>query len=303
MKSLILTVVTVTALFIHSSHSEDELSKLEQSAVSLIEAFNAGKAEDIASLFVPDGELVLASGELVIGRENILSHYSDVFADSDRAQAALEAGSVRFLTDDLAIEDGTVHLSYPSGGISSHFYNAVHAKQADGNWLIASIRDEKGDHALPSEKLLALEWLVGDWMIQAGEGETYISFSWSDDGPYLDAKATTVTPADSAISATMRIGWNERDDTFVSWGFDAEGGYNQSSWTEKGSGEWLLKTEGITAIGERNSATQVLARDSSGKEFSWTKRDQTIAGVLQSDRTLKVVPRPPEPGVTPEVSE
>lgn len=295
MKPLLFTILIGISSLSSSSFGQEDLSKLENSARTLIAAFNAGDAEAVSSLFVEGGELLLASGELVLGREDLLAHYTEVFADDARPRAALEAGSVRFLTDNLAVEDGTVHLTSPDGEISSHFYQAVHVKQEDGSWLFASIRDQEGDHALPAEKLIALQWLIGDWIIQTDGADTWISFSWSDDGPYIDAKALTESPDSMDTAATLRIGWNEKEETFVSWGFDAEGGFNQSIWYADGPERWILKTSGVTATGETSVATQVLSLGESAQRFSWLKRDQIIDGVIQPDRTLSAVKRPPQP--------
>lgn len=286
------------ALFIamgNSAVGSEDLEILQESATAWVEAYNKGDAEAISSLFVARGEFALASGELLLGREEIKSYYSELFSMEARPQAALEAGSVRFVSDRIALEDGTIHLTSPEGGVSSHFYTAVHERQEDGGWLLASVRDEGGDESTPSEKLLSLEWLIGDWVIQTEAGDTWISFFWSDDGPYIDAKATTESPDAPSSSATMRIGWNENTETFQSWSFDADGGFNQSKWTTMNPGEFLLRTEGITASGETNVSTQILRELPGGAGFSWTKRDQVIAGELAEDRTLKAVKRPPEP--------
>lgn len=288
-------LILVGLCFCQVCLSQEDLSKLEASAEAFVKAFNEGDSEAISELFLPNGELILASGELIAGQEEIRSHYEEVFADTTGPKAALEAGSVRFLTDSLAVEDGTIHLNYPDGEISSHFYTAVHAKQDDGTWRFASVRDEVGDHALPSEKLMELSWLIGDWLIQTDFGGTWLTFSWSEDGPYIDARAVSESPEGPSTAATMRIGWNEKEEAFISWGFDAEGGFNQSSWTERSEGEWILRTEGVTSTGESNHATQVLAMEKGGDEFVWIKRDQTIGGEAQPDRTLSVVRRPPEP--------
>jgi hypothetical protein len=96
-------------------------------------------------------------------------------------------------------------------------------------------------------------------------------------------------------AATLRIGWNEKEETFVSWGFDAEGGFNQSTWYADGPERWVLKTSGVTASGETNIATQVLDLDDSAQSFTWSKRDQILNGVIQPDRTLNAVKRPPQP--------
>ncbi|MDF1658582.1 MAG: SgcJ/EcaC family oxidoreductase [Verrucomicrobiales bacterium] len=292
---LLFPALAALILFAPSIHADDDLSKLEESAASLIEAFNAGDAEAVSNLFVEDGELVLSSGKIVIGKANLLEHYTSVFSDPERSQAALEVGSVRLLTSGMAMEDGTVHLTAPDGGVSSFFYQAVHAKQEDGSWKLASVRDVEGDQSMPAEKLGALKWLIGDWVMQTRGGDTWISFFWSEDGPYIDAKAMSESPQAPATSATMRIGWNEAEEAFKSWGFDGEGGFNESDWVESGPNEFLLKTMGVTASGEKNVVTQVLKLSNKGNVFSWSKRDQVLGGEVLADRTVQAVKRPPKP--------
>lgn len=304
MKSLYRFLLMLVAVGIFQmSQSEDDLSQLEALAGKFLESFNEKDAVALSELFLPNGELVLASGDLIAGRDAIREHYEKVFAKPESPKAALEAGSVRFPTGRLAVEDGTIHFNFTDGEITSHFYTAVHSKGDDGTWSLASVRDESGDHALPSEKLLALEWLVGDWVIQTGSSDTWISFSWSEDGPYIDAKAVTETPAGPSTAATMRIGWNEREESFHSWGFDAGGGFTQSAWTEKADGQWLLRTEGVTAAGEKNVATQVITRKGTGESFGWAKRDQIIGGIVQPDQDLEVLQRPPQPVATTDQTE
>lgn len=295
MKLLLPTFCVAVCFVSLSVHGQEGLSQLEASTRSLIEAFNSRDAEAVSSLFVERGELVLASGELILGREGLKKHYESLFEEGAEIKAALEVGSIRFLTENLAVQDGTVHFTAPDGEISSSFYQAIHSRQDDGSWLFASIRDVEGEQALPSEKLKALEWMIGDWVVQSGESNTWISVLWSGDGPYIDLRALTESPDGPSTAATMRIGWNEKDETIVSWAFDAEGGFNQSTWTPVGSGQWLLRTEGITASGLSNSLTQQLSRSPSGEGFSWSKRDQVIGGQLEEPVTLEVVKRPPQP--------
>ncbi|MDF1826405.1 MAG: SgcJ/EcaC family oxidoreductase [Verrucomicrobiales bacterium] len=274
--------------------AQDSLSEIEKSASALVEAFNSGDAERMADLFVEAGELVLTTGEMVVGKEAIQEHYESLFSEPERSQLALEVGSVRLLTDGVAMEDGTVHFTDSSGRVSSFFYEAVHAKQADDSWKLASVRDVEGDRSLVSEKLAALNWLIGDWIMQTKGGDTWISFSWSGDGPYIDAKAVTESPEALTTGATIRIGWDENGNGFKSWSFDAEGGFNQSDWVEVNPDEYLLKTTGFTASGERNAVTQILKRNEDGEGFLWSKRDQVIGDEVFEDSTVMAVRRPPE---------
>ncbi len=277
------------------SGSMADMETLEQSAITFVKAFNKGDAETISNLFVPDGEVVLDTGALISGRKALQDHYTNVFSAPSRPEAALETNSVRFISPEVAVEDGTVHLTYASGEISSHHFTSVHLRQEDGSWLYASVRDETGDHALPNEKLLALQWIIGDWVMQTQEGDTWISFNWSESGPYIDAKALTQAAGIRSTAATFRVGWNEHTESFNSWAFDDEGGFNHSNWTMSGPNRWILKTNGITAAGETNNATQIFEVDSSGESFTWSKRDQIIAGEVQPSQMLKAVKRPPHP--------
>ncbi|MEM1442630.1 MAG: SgcJ/EcaC family oxidoreductase [Verrucomicrobiota bacterium] len=273
----------------------DDLEQLTTLSGKFVDSFNDRKAEAIAELFVPDGEIVLSTGAILIGRDDLTNHYTAVFASDEAPLAALEASSVRFVTPSVATEDGTIHLTYESGEVASHYYTAVQLRQEDGSWLYASVRDQEGDHAPPDEKLMALGWIIGDWVIQSAEADTWITFKWSEDGPYIDARLLTETTGIEATGATFRIGWNERSETFNSWAFDDQGGFVHSSWIEAGPDEWILKSNGITSDGETHNATQTIALDESGQSFTWAKRDQIIGGVLQPRRTARAVKQPPAP--------
>lgn len=281
---------------------EDETQKkdleiLSANAKSFVTAYNKGDPESLAKLFLPSGEIVLANGDMISGREEITGFYTEVLTGDAKPKAALEAGSVRFITPSLAIEDGTLHVTQPSGEITSHQYSCVQVKQPDGTWLTASIRDEIGDKAPAGEKLLPLEWLAGDWILEKNGTRTFLSFDWSDDGPYLDGKALTEQAGESSTMSTYRIGWNGNRKNYVSWAFDSAGGYTRSEWTTTDTG-WLLRTAGVTADGEVNQSTQTLVPDDNLQGLTWITRDQTIGGESQPDTTIRVVKRPPE---TPEI--
>ncbi|BCX49672.1 SnoaL-like domain protein [Haloferula helveola] len=282
-------------------HAQDDdpnaakLEKLEASAVSFVDAYNKGDAAALAKLFLPDGEITLADGGVVSGRDEIEEFYAEIFSPEETPQAALEAGSVRFVTPAIAIEEGTFHVTAPDGEVISHNYTAVQVQQDDGSWLTASVRDSLEDTAPPSEKMLGLEWIVGDWKIQAGGSTTWITFDWSDDGPFIDGRALTEEAGEESTSATWRIAWDPKRKGYTSWGFDALGGFTKSEWTEVDEASWMLRTRGVTADGESNVSTQTLVLDPSSEHFAWTTRDQLLGGEAQPERTVRVVRRPPEP--------
>lgn len=268
------------------------LAALAKRAVEFVASYNNGDSSALANHFVPDGEIVLADGAVLSGREEIKEFYDEVFSGDERPQAALEAGAVRFVTPGVAVEDGTFHVTLPGGAVVSHEYTAIVVQQGDGGWLTARIRDEVEDLAPGSEKMLALDWLVGDWLIERDGTRTFLSFDWSDAGPFLDGRAVTETAGEESTSSTYRVGWNNERGQFVSWAFDAQGGYLNAEWTEAEEG-WLIRAEGVTADGETNEVTQILVPDPDKQGFAWNTRDQVIGGEVMPDAGARVVRRPP----------
>ena len=275
------------------------LEALATNAQDSDNAHNDCNAEAIAKLFIPEGEIILSSGEIVSGRAEIQQFYTDLFSGEKRPRAALEAGSVRFVTPKLAIEDGTLHVTRPTGEVISHHYTSTQMQQDDGSWLTASIRDEIEDVAPASEKLLPLEWMIGDWIIEKNGLRTFLTFKWSDDGPFIDGKAVTEMAGEENTSSTYRIGWNNNRKNYISWAFDSFGGHMISQWTKNNSG-WLLRTSGVTADGEVNHSTQTIEPDPSLQHYTWSTRDQTIGGNSLPDGSVRVVKRPPDADETTE---
>ncbi len=279
------------------STDDARLAALEKAAQSLVEAFNQRDAAAIAATYLPDGELTLSSGEILTGREVIEEYYAGLFEEAgDGAPvAAVEAGEVHFAAPSIAIENGVFHLTANDGEVSSHGYSAVLVQQQDGSWLAATVRGEKDDTALPDEKLLGLDWIVGDWLIENDGSRTYIAFNWSDDGPYIDARALTEESGVESTASTLRIGWDPRRDGYVSWHFDAQGGFSFNEWTEAEADRYLIRSLGVTADGEPQRGTILLELGDDGQSFTWTTRDKVIGDEVLPEATLKVVKRPPAP--------
>lgn len=294
--SLTSTFLLLSLIIARSQDADPNKASLEAlaaNAQAYVDAHNEGNPEAIAKLFIPEGEIILSSGEIVSGRNEIQQFYADLFSGEKRPRAALEAGSVRFITPKLAIEDGTLHVTRPTGEVISHHYTSTQMQQDNGSWLTASIRDEIEDVAPASEKLLPLEWMIGDWIIEKNGLRTFLTFKWSNDGPFIDGKAITEMAGEQDTSSTYRIGWNNNRDNYISWAFDSFGGHTISQWTKNSSG-WLLRTSGVTADGEVNHSTQTIEPDSSLQHYTWSTRDQTIGGGSLPDGSVRVVKRPPD---------
>jgi len=276
------------------------LAGLEKAAASFVIAYNDRKAADIAALFTENGEITDLSGdELTTGREAIKARYENIFDDDDAPKMAVEVESVRLVAPNLAIEDGTVHLTPPGEGATprSFAYTATLLKSEAGVWQIASTRD-LGDATDAAGHLADLaEVLKGDWTCRNQDGVVLdLAIGWDKSGKFLSGETLTTISDGKPQEGSIRIGWNAARSAIASWIFDAEGGVVQGLWTPTDEG-WLIRAEGTTAEGETLTAMQELTREDKDT-LLWKVTNKVIDGEKQPDTTLRIVRQAPEPSAS-----
>lgn len=281
---------------IHAEEVDPSIVGLAEAAGSFVKAYTEEDASAIANLFTEDGEMSdLAGEEIITGRDAIQARYEEIFSADDVPGMALEVDSVRLVAPNLAIEDGTVHLTPPEEDAPprSFKYSAVLLKNDAGTWQIASTRD-LSDVSDPEAELFELSKLLGgDWTCHIGEVRLDLAIGWEDTGKFLVGEMLTTTPDGEPQTGSIRIGWNAARKSIASWMFDSRGGSRQSLWTPTEDG-WLIRTEGTTADGETVTASQTLATDG-GDALVWSVSQKVIDGEAQPDSSLRLVRRPPEP--------
>ena len=273
-----------------------EIAGLQQAAADFVLAYNAKDAAAVAALFTENGEISdLRAEDTTTGRVDIQLRYAEIFAAGDTPSVAIEVDSVRLVGKDLAIEDGTVHLTPPSDNApaKSTAYTAVLQKSADGAWKIASTRTlaDTTDAAGQLAELAAA--LKGDWTSQKEGMRLDLAFGWDGSGKFV-AGEMLATAADAEPQTTsLRIGWDAARKTITWWSFDDGGGFAKGDWTATEDG-WLVRTEGTTADGETTSANQTLTPE--GKDtLIWTAKDRLVNGEKLPDIEMRVVRQAPEP--------
>lgn len=274
---------------------DPKLAGLEKSAEDFVVAFNKKDAAAIAALFTEDGEMCDLNGEdLTSGRDEIKAHYEEIFADDDAPSMAVEVDSVRLVAPNLAIEDGTVHLTPPGDDAPprSTDYTAVLLKSESGAWQIASTRSLR-DATDAAGQLADLEKVLkGDWTTTNDGVRLDLAFGWDDSGKFLTGEMLTTTADAEPQTGSMRIGWDAAKKSIVSWIFDAKGGASYGIWTPTDDG-WLIRSEGTTGDGEAMTANQELT--SEGKDtLLWSVSNKVLDGEKQPDSVLRLVRQAPD---------
>ena len=273
-----------------------EVTGLRTAAAEYLTAYNDRDAKGIADLFTENGEITDLTGEDIIsGREAILAHYQERFSEDGLPLAAVEVASVRLVAPNLAIEDGTVHLT-PANGIrptSSMKYTAALVKDDAGKWLIGSTRD-LSDVTESSGQLSGLaQDLIGRWSSQISGVQMGLTFDWDTSENYIIGELLTTSPDGTTQTGTMRIGWDGARDTITCWNFDSAGGFSKGDWTRTDAG-WNIRTEGTTSTGESRTANQYLSFENADT-IIWTVKDRMINGEKLENVVLRAVRKNPTP--------
>lgn len=275
-----------------------EIAGLQKAAAEFVTAYNKQDATAIAALFTEDGEMADLSGtNLTSGRDEIQARYEQIFSD-DPLRIAIEVDSVRFVAPNLAIEDGTFHLT-PADDESapprSTTYTAVLIQDDAGAWRIASTRNLR-DVTEAAGRLASLaDALKGEWTYRDSEGVRLdLAFGWDPTGKYLAGEMLTSTADAEAQPGSIRIAWDASKQQIVSWMFDAMGGFTHGVWTPSDQG-WLIRSEGTTGDGETLTACQQLITEGTDT-LIWTATQRVVDGEQTPDKTLRLVRQAPEPG-------
>jgi uncharacterized protein (TIGR02246 family) len=259
-----------------AQHAADD-KQLRKLADEFVKAYNAGDAKAIGQQFAREAEMVDLDGNVVKGREAIEKFYAEQFEDP-LFKVALEIESLRFVGDDLALEDGILIFTSEDEDVTlrSH-YTVVHAREA-GKWQIVSSRDviHPHDRVPPHEHLKQLAWLVGDWVEEGRDSLVSSSYRWDESKNFLLGDYAVKVAGKTTMSGTQRIGWDSLTQQIKTWTFDSDGGYGEGYWHRDGE-RWLVKLTGVAADGRTGSTTQIHTRQNDHTR-TWSAVDRVLGG-------------------------
>src|SRR5436190_22055917 len=164
--------------------SADE-QQIRQGVVAFVEQYNAHKADAVAALFAADARMVFRDGTEVNGREEIKQSFEQAFKDSPKTAVSVVVDSIRFLTPDVAVEEGDT-TTFPDGETltSRDRYTVLHLKRG-GKWQMQSVRVVEEESLSAYGELAPLEWLIGEWVDEGREELVETKFRWDENKSFL----------------------------------------------------------------------------------------------------------------------
>jgi uncharacterized protein (TIGR02246 family) len=235
---------------------DDDRGAIRAVMDSFVSAFNAADPKAVAAHWTEQGEYIDEDGAAIQGREALEEGFTAFFERTPHAKAELQPESSRFLSGDLAVDEGRVRIRFEEArGTTRAFYRALLAREGD-RWRLASLQ-ETTDTGPPLE---GLDWLVGEWKSTDPEGTAVATrYSWNASKTFLIGHFT-IEFGDRTLDGIQVIGLDPATGGIRSWTFEAEGGIGEAAWQQDDDKHWTFVAEATLADGSSVTATNILRR-------------------------------------------
>jgi uncharacterized protein (TIGR02246 family) len=214
---------------------------------------------------------------------------SELFAEAARSTGAGDpkksgdvTSTIRFITPDVALEDGASEVEGPGAALSRGHFHATWVKQ-DGRWRLASLCEVPVTSAAP--KLAELGWMVGNWSAREGDIDLQVSLRWNATGTYLLRDLKAMHQGNAVFRSTQRIGIDPRTGKLASWTFDSDGGLGEATWTKQGE-IWIAQSTGVLPDGRQTSGTNVITQDGANS-LVWKTVAASVEGQAVDDHEIR----------------
>jgi uncharacterized protein (TIGR02246 family) len=259
---------------------------IRQRGKEYVAAVRRGKGEEIASFWTADGDYIDASGVAMKGR--LLAQQAKPPADDREApRLSVTVDLIRFITPDVAVEDGGLGSSPGAlSGSLARRYTAIWVRQK-GKWLLDGVRESSVPEATHFDRLRELHWMVGDW-VSDDDGKTVrLSCRWTSEKNFLLREIDVRLPDREPLHVTQRIGWDAREKQIKSWTFDSAGGHGDGLWFYKDE-QWIVEAQSVLPDGTLATGTHTLVRDGDSA-FVWESSNGQIDGEPVTEHKVRMI--------------
>lgn len=279
-KWFVLAAMCLAPLLLLADDSESAPEEAIRASIkSYVAAYNRGDYKAVADHWSDQGQWSSPDGEKFTGKEAIEEALKAQFEANQGVKIEVTDPTIRLVTADVAIEEGTVIVFSPAESPNRATYLAVHVKK-DGSWKLDSVREtEISEEPARSPELEELAWLVGDWADAESGADSFSKVSWTKNKTFLNHSFTVSFPGMDDLEGNQVIGWDPAAGTIRSWMFDSDGGFGEGVWTRKGE-SWVVKFAQVLSDGRTATATNVYTRVDDNT-YRWKSIGRTIDGELQ----------------------
>ncbi len=255
---------------------------------SYVDAYNRGDAKAVAAHWSESGEWVSPAGQRFQGKQAIEKQLAALFAENKGLRLEVTRPTVRIVSPDAAVEEGTVRVFRPAEAPSDSTYLAIHVKKA-GQWKLDSVRETNlPEVPAASPQLQELAWLVGEWVDQSPDATVDAKVTWTKNKTFLSYAFQVTAPGVDSLEGIQVIGWDPAARTLRSWMFDSDGGFGEGVWSKQDN-SWVVKFSQVLPDGRKASATNIYTLVD-GNSFTWNSIGRKLDGrFLPNIEKVKIV--------------
>jgi len=269
---------------------------IRENASKYTEAYNRRDSRTMAEMWSPDAVYMdPQSDQRIVGRDAIAEHFQAVLAGSEDAKLAIMIDSIDFVSPNVAIEKGSAFVSRSPDPAVESLYSVVHVKR-DGKWYLDRVSEQGAPAPRPSnyERLQELNWMVGSWMDDAGDGvRIQTDVEWTKNRNFMTRAFAVVIGDQVDMSGMQIIGWDPVKNQIRSWVFDSDGGFGDGTWVRKDD-RWIIQSTATLPDGGRATATNIMTRIDDNTA-SWQSVNRSVDGeLLPNVPAVTIVRRPAE---------
>jgi uncharacterized protein (TIGR02246 family) len=258
------------------SDVERETAAVRAAGKKYVAAMRRGDSEALRKMWTREGDYVDARGNYHRIRRLLSQDENARPAEGDVADVKVEDSTIRFITPDVAIEDGVSGETASSdGGSVIGRYTAVWVKR-DGDWLLDSLRESEVASPAAKDRLHELDWLIGEWVGKTEDGAILVSSHFRDDGRYIVREFVDRGDNHATVTGTQRIGWDAATRKIKCWTFDSQGGTGEGTWRRDGN-RWIVEMADVLPGGEKTTVSAVYVPAGDGR-FVWESGGAKLDG-------------------------
>ena len=135
----LLTGLLLPAVLLAQSQASDQAA-IRAVVKSYVDARETKDASAVQSLFTPEADQLVSSGEWRRGRDEVVKG-SLASSEKTGGKRTIEVESIRFVTPVVAIADGRYTLSALAGGTTRSMWTTLVLTKNETGWHIAAIRN------------------------------------------------------------------------------------------------------------------------------------------------------------------
>lgn len=209
-------------------------------------ALERGDSKQIAAFWSADGTYVDAAGHSYTVRE--LFGADGTAAGSPRPTFAVKNVQVRFVSNDVALEEGECETESPGAGAAQWGRFCALWVRQNNAWKLNHLQEWRLGEKPEAPELSILDPLVGQWSGEAGSVSMRVSAKWNSSKSFLHREVTTQQDGKPSHSASQEIGWDGASQSIKSWTFSSDGSHGEGTWSQVGN-MWLVVTTRILPDG------------------------------------------------------